>query len=183
MSQTITLYVDGACRGNPGLGGWGAYVITPDQKHELCGGEANTTNNRMELRAAIEGIRFCAPTDKLILWTDSTYVKRGITEWIEGWKKKNWKDVKNPDLWKELDLVCQNRDIEWNWVKGHAGHAGNEKADQLANRGADQTLTQIKAGEPIQASIDNMVVAAQPATATETNTDSITDSTAKKKLN
>ena len=181
MSQTITLYVDGACRGNPGLGGWGAYVITPDQKHELCGGEANTTNNRMELRAAIEGIRFCAPTDKLILWTDSTYVKRGITEWIEGWKKKNWKDVKNPDLWKELDLVCQNRDIEWNWVKGHAGHAGNEKADQLANRGADQTLTQIKAGEPIQASIDNMVVAAQPATATETNTDSITDSTAKKK--
>ena len=181
MSQTITLYVDGACRGNPGLGGWGAYVITPDQKHELCGGEANTTNNRMELRAAIEGIRFCAPTDKLILWTDSTYVKRGITEWIEGWKKKNWKDVKNPDLWKELDLVCQNRDIEWNWVKGHAGHAGNEKADQLANRGADQTLTQIKAGEPIQASIDNMVVAAQPTTATETNTDSITDSTAKKK--
>ncbi|WP_353174223.1 DNA polymerase III subunit epsilon [Acinetobacter rudis] len=144
MTQTITLYVDGACRGNPGLGGWGAYIITADKKHELCGGEDNTTNNRMELTAAIEGIRFCAPTDKLIVWTDSTYVKRGITEWIEGWKKKNWKDVKNPDLWKALDEVCKNRDIEWNWVKGHAGDPGNEKADQLANQGADQTLKNLK---------------------------------------
>ncbi len=136
MSQTITLYVDGACKGNPGLGGWGAYVITATEEHKLCGGELETTNNRMELSAAIQGIAFCPKEAKLVLWTDSNYVKRGITEWIEGWKKKNWKDVKNPDLWKELDATCKDRDIEWNWIKGHAGHAGNEMADQLANLGA-----------------------------------------------
>ncbi|TCM69898.1 ribonuclease HI/DNA polymerase-3 subunit epsilon [Acinetobacter calcoaceticus] len=168
MSQTITLYVDGACRGNPGLGGWGAYVIDEKQKHELCGGEANTTNNRMELRAAIEGIRFCAPTDQLIIWTDSTYVKRGITEWITGWKKKNWKDVKNPDLWKELDQICENRQIEWNWVKGHAGHPGNEKADQLANRGADHTQALILQGKPTTATtvihLNEKSVASNPKT-------------------
>lgn len=140
MTQTITLYVDGACRGNPGLGGWGAYIITESEKHKLCGGEAETTNNRMELTAAIEGIQFCPRDAKLIIWTDSKYVKQGITEWIHGWKKKNWKDVKNPDLWKLLDATCQGRDIEWNWIKGHAGHPGNEMADQLANQGADQTL-------------------------------------------
>ncbi|ENU80424.1 DNA polymerase III, epsilon subunit [Acinetobacter sp. ANC 3789] len=144
MSQTITLYVDGACRGNPGLGGWGAYILIDGIQHELCGGEAETTNNRMELTAAIEGIKFCAKDAKLIIWTDSKYVQQGITEWIHGWKKKNWKDVKNPDLWQQLDAVCQGRDIEWNWVKGHAGHAGNEKADQLANLGADQTLALLK---------------------------------------
>ncbi len=139
MTQTITLYVDGACRGNPGLGGWGAYIITENQKHKLCGGEDNTTNNRMELTAAIEGIVFCPHDAKLIIWTDSTYVKRGITEWIENWKRKDWKNVKNPDLWQKLDQVCQNREIEWHWIKGHAGHEGNEMADQLANLGADQT--------------------------------------------
>ena len=144
MTQTITLYVDGACRGNPGLGGWGAYIITESEKHKLCGGEAETTNNRMELTAAIEGIQFCPRDTKLIIWTDSKYVKQGITEWIHGWKKKNWKDVKNPDLWKLLDATCQGRDIEWNWIKGHAGHPGNEMADQLANRGADQTLKAMK---------------------------------------
>ena len=144
MTQTITLYVDGACRGNPGLGGWGAYIITESEKHKLCGGEAETTNNRMELTAAIEGIQFCPRDAKLIIWTDSKYVKQGITEWIHGWKKKNWKDVKNPDLWKLLDATCQGRDIEWNWIKGHAGHPGNEMADQLANQGADQTLTAMK---------------------------------------
>lgn len=144
MSDTITLYVDGACRGNPGLGGWGAYILTENAKHELCGGEPNTTNNRMELTAAIEGILFCPHTAKLIIWTDSNYVKQGITEWIHGWKKKDWKGVKNPDLWQKLDQVCQGREIEWNWIKGHAGHAGNEKADQLANRGADQIQAQLK---------------------------------------
>ncbi len=138
MSQTITLYVDGACRGNPGLGGWGAYVITENGEHKLFGGEAQTTNNRMELTAAIEGIAFCPVDAKLIVWTDSKYVKQGITEWIHGWKKKNWKDVKNPDLWQKLDATCQQRDIEWHWIKGHAGHPGNEMADQLANLGADQ---------------------------------------------
>lgn len=140
MSQTITLYVDGACKGNPGPGGWGAYIITETAEHKLCGGELDTTNNRMELTAAIEGIAFCPTEAKLVLWTDSNYVKRGITEWIEGWKKKNWKDVKNPDLWKKLDQTCQGREIEWNWIKGHAGHAGNEMADQLANLGTQQTL-------------------------------------------
>lgn len=134
-SQTITLYVDGACKGNPGLGGWGAYIIEPDRQHQLYGGEANTTNNRMELTAAIEGIGFCPENATLIIWTDSKYVMQGITEWIHGWKKKNWKDVKNPDLWQKLDAICANRKIEWNWVKGHAGHAGNELADELANLG------------------------------------------------
>ena len=138
MSQTITLYVDGACKGNPGLGGWGAYIITEQGEHQLSGGAAETTNNRMELTAAIEGISFCPNNAKLIVWTDSNYVKQGITEWIHGWKKKNWKDVKNPDLWQQLDAICQNRQIEWNWVKGHAGHIGNEMADQLANHGVMQ---------------------------------------------
>ncbi|TVT77280.1 DNA polymerase III subunit epsilon [Acinetobacter colistiniresistens] len=144
MSQTITLYVDGACKGNPGLGGWGAYVITEQGEHKLFGGEPETTNNRMELQAAIEGVAFCPTDARLIIWTDSNYVKQGITEWIHGWKKKNWKDVKNPDLWQKLDTICANRDIEWNWIKGHAGHAGNEMADQLANLGAEQTAQQLK---------------------------------------
>ncbi len=130
MSHTITLYVDGACRGNPGLGGWGAYIVNGQQEHKICGGEDHTTNNRMELTAAIEGILFCDKQDKLVIYTDSKYVKQGITEWIHGWKKKNWKDVKNPDL--------------WHWVKGHAGHPGNEMADQLANLGADETLKKSK---------------------------------------
>ena len=144
MSQTITLYVDGACRGNPGLGGWGAYIITEQGEHKLFGGEPDTTNNRMELTAAIEGVSFCPADAHLIIWTDSNYVKQGITEWIHGWKKKNWKDVKNPDLWQKLDAVCAGRTIEWNWIKGHAGHAGNEMADHLANLGADQTAQQLK---------------------------------------
>ena len=142
MSQTITLYVDGACKGNPGLGGWGAYIITQTEEHKIYGGELETTNNRMELTAAIEGVSFCPIDAHLIIWTDSNYVKQGITEWIHGWKKKNWKDVKNPDLWKKLDAVCANRNIEWNWIKGHAGHRGNEMADQLANIGAEQTAKQ-----------------------------------------
>ncbi len=142
MSQTITLYVDGACKGNPGLGGWGAYIITETEEHKIYGGELETTNNRMELTAAIEGVSFCPVDAHLIIWTDSNYVKQGITEWIHGWKKKNWKDVKNPDLWKKLDAVCANRNIEWNWIKGHSGHPGNEMADQLANIGAEQTAKQ-----------------------------------------
>lgn len=142
MSKTITLYVDGACKGNPGLGGWGAYIITETEEHKIYGGELETTNNRMELTAAIEGVSFCPVDAHLIIWTDSNYVKQGITEWIHGWKKKNWKDVKNPDLWKKLDAVCANRNIEWNWIKGHAGHPGNEMADQLANMGAEQTAKQ-----------------------------------------
>lgn len=148
MSQTITLYVDGACRGNGkdiAVGGWGAFIKTGTDEHKIYGGELQTTNNRMELMAAIEGISICPNTAKLVIWTDSNYVKQGITEWIHGWKKKNWKDVKNPDLWQQLDQVCQGREIEWNWIKGHAGHAGNEMADHLANLGAD--LAQKKQGK------------------------------------
>lgn len=150
MSKTITLYVDGACRGNPGPGGWGAYIITEGQEHKLCGGEALTTNNRMELTAAIEGIRHCPLDAELTIWTDSNYVKQGITEWITGWKKKNWKNVKNPDLWQLLDATCQPRKIQWHWIKGHAGHAGNEMADQLANQGIDEFMQQQKATDPKQ---------------------------------
>ncbi len=140
MSQTITLYVDGACRGNPGLGGWGAYIITEKLKNINCVAVKTTPpitvwNSPRPLKAFL----FCPTDAKLVVWTDSTYVKRGITEWITGWKKKNWKDVKNPDLWKKLDAACQGRDIDWHWVKGHAGHEGNEMADQLANLGADQS--------------------------------------------
>ena len=153
MSQTITLYVDGACKGNPGLGGWGAYIITEQTEHKLYGGEAETTNNRMELQAAIEGIAFCPLDAHLIIWTDSKYVQQGITEWIHGWKKKNWKDVKNPDLWQKLDAVCANRNIEWHWIKGHAGHEGNEMADQLANLGAEQTAQKLKTTQEAHADI------------------------------
>ncbi|XID75476.1 DNA polymerase III subunit epsilon [Alkanindiges sp. WGS2144] len=143
MKNPVILYVDGACRGNPGLGGWGAYIQLPDgQERELCGGETETTNNRMELTAAIEGILSIEPHLPLVIYTDSKYVKDGITQWITGWKKKNWRNVKNPDLWQKLDQLNQGRQIEWHWIKGHAGHAGNERADMLANRGADQ----LKAG-------------------------------------
>lgn len=139
LSQNLTLYVDGACRGNPGIGGWGVYIIDENQQErEFFGGELNTTNNRMELTAAIEGVLATNPNDILTIYTDSSYVQKGITEWITGWKKKNWKDVKNPDLWQKLDQACQGRNITWNWIKGHAGHAGNERADHLANLGADQ---------------------------------------------
>lgn len=158
MSETITLYVDGACKGNPGLGGWGAYIITETAEHKLCGGEVETTNNRMELTAAIEGIAFCPTDAKLIIWTDSIYVKRGITEWIQGWKKKNWKDVKNPDLWKKLDQTCQGREIEWNWIKGHSGHPGNEMADQLANLGVEKTVEQMKNGGLTQSILPSTLV-------------------------
>ena len=163
MSETITLYVDGACKGNPGLGGWGAYIITETAEHKLCGGEVETTNNRMELTAAIEGIAFCPTDAKLIIWTDSIYVKRGITEWIQGWKKKNWKDVKNPDLWKKLDQTCQGREIEWNWIKGHSGHPGNEMADQLANLGVEKTVEQMKNGALTQSILPSTLVSSIPS--------------------
>ena len=167
MSETITLYVDGACKGNPGLGGWGAYIITETAEHKLCGGEVETTNNRMELTAAIEGIAFCPTDAKLIIWTDSIYVKRGITEWIQGWKKKNWKDVKNPDLWKKLDQTCQGREIEWNWIKGHSGHPGNEMADQLANLGVEKTVEQMKNGGLTQSILPSTLVSSIQTTPSE----------------
>jgi ribonuclease HI/DNA polymerase-3 subunit epsilon len=138
-----TLYVDGACRGNPGKGGWGVYVEYADhQTAEYCGGEAHTTNNRMELMAAIEGLARTDASIPATVWTDSSYVQKGISEWIHNWKKKNWRKsdgsaVINADLWQKLDQLSQNRTIDWRWIKGHAGHAGNEKADQLANQGLE----------------------------------------------
>lgn len=140
MGEKFILYTDGACRGNPGLGGWGVSICNAEhqEQHACYGGEAHTTNNRMELTAAIQGILACPADAEICIFTDSAYVQKGITEWIVGWKKKQWKDVKNPDLWQQLDALCQQRQIEWQWIKGHAGHAGNERADQLANLGADQ---------------------------------------------
>lgn len=166
--QTLTAYTDGACKGNPGIGGWGVYLTLADgSTHELYAGEANTTNNRMELMAAIQALTFApsilsnrlsnnadnsnhagnvsattaaAMAFMLHIWTDSTYVKKGITEWIHKWKKNNWKTaskkpVANQDLWQQLDALTQQYQPEWHWVKGHAGDMGNEKADELANKG------------------------------------------------
>lgn len=163
--EPITLYVDGACKGNPGLGGWGVYIEYPDgQVAEHCGGEANTTNNRMELQAAIQGLYHTPSQQPVIIWTDSSYVQQGISQWIHGWKAKNWrkadgKPVMNADLWQQLDQAAQGRAIDWRWIKGHAGHAGNERADELANQGtryansAHHTLEQTDPTPPPQAAI------------------------------
>lgn len=138
--KIVTIYTDGACSGNPGPGGWGALLLYGDNEKELTGGEFNTTNNRMELTAAIEALSALRRPCTIHLHTDSTYVKDGITKWIEGWKAKGWKTaakkpVKNEDLWKALDAATTKHQIEWKWVKGHAGDPGNERADALANQG------------------------------------------------
>ncbi|MGY0398555.1 MAG: ribonuclease HI [Ostreibacterium sp.] len=142
MSQVVTIYTDGACKGNPGIGGWGALLSYGKHEKTICGGEKNTTNNRMELMAAIKALLSLKRSCKIELWTDSTYVKKGISEWIVVWKKNNWKTaakkpVINQDLWQLLDKLNQKHDISWYWVKGHAGHPGNEIADQLANQGIE----------------------------------------------
>lgn len=138
----LVIYTDGACSGNPGPGGWGVLMRFGEREKELFGGEPDTTNNRMELMAAIRALEAIKPGYKgsITLWTDSTYVMKGITEWIHGWKKRGWKKsdkkpVVNADLWKELDTVNAKHDINWRWVKGHAGEEGNERADALARRG------------------------------------------------
>ncbi|MEX0299291.1 MAG: ribonuclease HI, partial [Kordiimonas sp.] len=138
--KIVTIYTDGACSGNPGPGGWGALLLYGDNEKELTGGEFNTTNNRMELTAAIEALSALKRPCTIHLHTDSTYVKDGITKWIDGWKAKGWKTaakkpVKNEDLWKALDAATSKHQIEWKWVKGHAGDPGNERADALANQG------------------------------------------------
>lgn len=143
MTDIVTIYTDGACRGNPGPGGWGALLVLNEKRREMCGGEKSTTNNRMELTAAIEGLGALKKPCKVRLVTDSQYVLKGVTEWMEGWKKRGWKTaskqpVKNVDLWQKLDQALQQHDVAWEWVKGHAGHPGNEFADQLANRGIDE---------------------------------------------
>ncbi len=143
--STVRLYTDGACRGNPGPGGWGALLQLGEHEKELCGGEADTTNNRMELTAAIEGLGALRRRCRVDLFTDSRYVMQGITEWMDGWKARGWKtagrkDVKNRDLWEALDAAVGAHDVHWHWVKGHSGDAGNERADQLANQGIDDML-------------------------------------------
>ena len=142
-TKTVILHTDGACRGNPGPGGWGVLLEYNGHRKELFGGEASTTNNRMELTAAIRGLEALTRPCQVALYTDSKYVMQGITEWIRGWKANGWKNaakkpVKNVELWKHLDELVARHQVEWHWVKGHAGHAGNEKADELANRGIDE---------------------------------------------
>lgn len=141
----IEIYTDGACRGNPGPGGWGAILIAGRHRKELYGGEKETTNNRMELMAVIEALRALKRPCRIVLHTDSQYVKKGITEWIFDWKRRGWKTaakkpVKNADLWEILDEAQAAHEIDWRWVKGHAGHPENEKADELANLGVDAVL-------------------------------------------
>ena len=143
MSDFVTIYTDGACRGNPGPGGWGVILQYKGNNKELFGGEKETTNNRMELMAAIKALEALKKPCKVKLSTDSQYVLKGITEWMNNWKKKGWKTasrkpVKNEDLWRRLDAAIEGHDIEWIWVKGHAGHDGNEWADRLANSGIDK---------------------------------------------
>ncbi len=137
----VVIYTDGACKGNPGRGGWGAWLSSSGSEKELFGGAALTTNNRMELTAVIEALKTLKRTCNVVVFTDSQYVRQGITEWIHGWKLRGWKTadkkaVKNVDLWQQLDSLRALHHIEWRWVKGHAGDPGNERADALANRGA-----------------------------------------------
>ena len=144
MKQVI-IYTDGACRGNPGPGGWGALIRFDSVEKEIFGGQANTTNNQMELSAAIEGLSILTEPCSVELFTDSKYVMDGITQWIQNWKKNNWrtaakKDVKNKELWQKLDQLISQHRVQWHWVKGHSGDAGNETADLLANKGIDSIL-------------------------------------------
>ncbi len=139
----VEIFTDGACRGNPGPGGWGALLRYGDTEKELYGGEPDTTNNRMELMAAIQALESLSHECKVHLTTDSEYVKNGINQWMPKWKTNGWrtanrKPVKNKDLWQRLDAAVAQHDVQWHWVKGHSGHAENEKADQLANKGIDQ---------------------------------------------
>ena len=141
--DTVEVYADGACRGNPGPGGWGVLLKAKGVEKELFGGEPHTTNNRMELTAVIRAIEALKRPCTIRVYTDSQYVQKGISEWISAWKRRGWrtadkKPVKNVDLWQRLDALVSTHDIEWHWVRGHAGHDGNERADALANRGIDE---------------------------------------------
>lgn len=142
MSEQVELYTDGACKGNPGIGGWGALLVFQGVEKELWGGEAVTTNNRMELMGAIRGLAELKRPCDVRLVTDSQYVMKGIQEWMPNWKKRGWKTaakepVKNADLWQQLDEQVNRHNVTWQWVRGHIGHPGNERADQLANRGVE----------------------------------------------
>jgi len=152
MSKEVVIYADGACKGNPGVGGWGAVLEYDGRTRELFGGEANTTNNRMELTAVIRALEALTRPCAVRLHTDSKYVQQGITTWIHDWKKRGWKTadrkpVKNEDLWRRLDALRGQHEIEWLWVKGHAGHDGNEYADMLANRGVETVAKNMDKGK------------------------------------
>ena len=145
MTPKVLIYTDGACRGNPGPGGWGAILLYGDKKKELKGGEPGTTNNRMELMAAIQALEALTKPCKVELHTDSQYLRQGITEWLRGWKARGWltadkKPVKNKDLWERLDAANARHTVEWRWLKGHAGHELNERADELARQGMLEAL-------------------------------------------
>lgn len=144
-NELIEIYTDGACKGNPGPGGWGAWLRCGPHEKEIFGGELLTTNNRMELLAVIRALESLKRTSRVRISTDSQYVHKGISEWLKSWKARGWRTaskepVKNVDLWQELDTLASRHEIEWVWVKGHAGHDGNERADQLANRGVETVL-------------------------------------------
>ena len=140
LELRVELFTDGACSGNPGPGGWGAILRWRGAERELCGGEAATTNNRMELMAVIEGLRALKRPCRIAVYTDSQYVQKGISEWLKGWKARGWKTadkkpVKNEDLWRALDEAASTHNVSWHWVRGHAGHVENERADALARQG------------------------------------------------
>lgn len=143
MAESIKIYTDGACRGNPGPGGWGALIIENEEEWSLWGGENNTTNNQMEMTAAIKALEYFENSSNIYLTTDSNYVKDGIEKWIAGWKRNGWKTaskkpVKNKELWMRLDELNSFHNVSWNWVKGHSGNRENEIADSLANKGIDE---------------------------------------------
>ena len=145
-AEPVVIYADGACKGNPGPGGWGALLTWNGHERELFGGEPATTNNRMELLAVIRALEALSRSTQVAVYTDSQYVHKGITEWLVAWKRRGWltadkKPVKNADLWKQLEAQAARHQVRWHWVKGHAGHAGNERADALANRGVDSGST------------------------------------------
>ena len=142
-TERVVIYTDGACSGNPGPGGWGVWLRYKEHERELFGGEEQTTNNRMELMAAIQALESLKRDVPVLLHTDSSYVRNGITSWVHGWKKRGWKTadkkpVKNVDLWQRLDEVASRYDVEWKWVRGHSGDEGNDRADELARRGRDE---------------------------------------------
>lgn len=142
-AQQVFIYVDGACSGNPGPGGWGAWLLCGEHERELYGGEEQTTNNRMELMAAIQALESLTRPVSPVVYTDSSYVRNGITEWMSNWRRRGWKTagnkpVKNVDLWQRLDQAASRHQVEWRWVRGHSGDEGNEHADELARRGRDE---------------------------------------------